>query len=196
MGPPARWWWVRHAPMPDPATLAGQLDLDCLDPAPAAIAWLKARLPAGARWIASPLLRARRTADALGATGLRVDPRLMEQHFGDWQGRSFAALETAGDPHLGPFWTDPALNAPPGGESFADLCARVAAAVAALSDGGDIVAVAHAGTVRAALADALGLPPTRALGFEVAPLSLTRLDRFATEEGPVWRVGCVNTESP
>jgi uncharacterized protein involved in propanediol utilization len=47
---------------------------------------------------------------------------------------------------------------------------------------GDVTVVAHAGTVRAALALAVG--PTAALAFEVAPLSVTRLRALSG-----WRLG-------
>ena len=54
--------------------------------------------------------------------------------------------------------------------------------------GRDILAIVHAGTVRAALATALGITPAQALRFAVQPLSLTRID--ATSEG--WRIEMVN----
>jgi alpha-ribazole phosphatase len=48
--------------------------------------------------------------------------------------------------------------------------------------------VVHSGTVRAALAIALDLPPVAALRFAIDPLSLTRIDRLAGG----WRVIGVN----
>ncbi|MBB6249640.1 histidine phosphatase family protein [Nitrospirillum iridis] len=202
-----RWWWVRHAPLAEPHRIAGQSDA-ALAPWPEADAHLTAaRLPPGALWLASPLTRTRQTVERLAAlvTGRpplpETDPRLMEQHFGTWQGHSYAALEDAGDPHLAAFWADPAGTAPPGGESFADLCHRVAAAVEDWSGrqtGGqrtgdrDIVCVCHAGPVRAAVALALDLSPAKALALDVSPLSITRLDRIATDAGPVWAVRGVN----
>ena len=54
---------------------------------------------------------------------------------------------------------------------------------------GDVVLVAHSGTVRAALAIALELEPDAALRFVIDPLSLTRIDRL--ERG--WRVVAVNS---
>lgn len=198
-----RWWWVRHGPLDPPDTIAGQSDA-ALAPWPRArAAALARRLPGGARWLASPLSRTRDSATHLNpAATPDLEPGLLEQHFGDWQGRRHADLD--GDAHLTRFWTDPAGIAPPGGESFADLCRRVAATVAAWNlraGDGDIVAVAHAGTIRAALAQALALSPAAALAFEVAPLSLTRIDhilvpgdrmsgdRTATSQ---WRIGGVN----
>jgi broad specificity phosphatase PhoE len=59
--------------------------------------------------------------------------------------------------------------------------------------GRDIVAVTHGGTIRAALALALGLMPGGALGFSVDNLSLTRLDHIAGPDGAgAWRVVGVN----
>ncbi|WP_044558520.1 histidine phosphatase family protein [Azospirillum sp. B4] len=196
-----RWWWVRHAPLAQPHQIAGQADVD-LAPWPEAQAHLTAaRLPARALWLASPLSRTRQTAERLaalvpdGATAPEADPRLMEQHFGAWQGHSYAGLEEAGDPHLPPFWADPAGTAPPEGESFVALCHRVAEAVddwSPRAEGGDIICVSHAGPIRAAVALALDLTPAKALALDVAPLSLTRLDRIATDAGPVWAVRWVN----
>ncbi|MYG52066.1 MAG: histidine phosphatase family protein [Rhodospirillaceae bacterium] len=70
-------------------------------------------------------------------------------------------------------------NAPPNGESFADLRRRVAAAVGRLSAGHrgrDIVAVAHGGTIRAALVGALDLPSPMALSLTIGNSSLTQID--------------------
>jgi alpha-ribazole phosphatase len=53
---------------------------------------------------------------------------------------------------------------------------------------GDVVLVVHSGTIRAALAVALGLTPENALRFVINPLSITRLDRLAD----AWRVVTVN----
>lgn len=192
-----RWWWVRHAPVPCPhGRIHGRLDVACDVSDDEDFRQLAARLPAGALLVESGLIRCRQTAGALEAAGLPllpplVEPDLAEQDFGRWQGRSWMELETAKDPDLAEFWRDPANSDPPGGESFAAMMRRVAAAVDRLTAahlGRDIVAVAHAGTVRAALAQALALAPEAALRFAVQPLSLTRVD--ATPGG--WRVECVN----
>ena len=67
--------------------------------------------------------------------------------------------------------------------------------------GADVVAVAHGGTIRAALALALGLDPERALALAVDNCSLTRIDHIAGPAGShaqdgdrsgVWRVVRVN----
>jgi broad specificity phosphatase PhoE len=73
---------------------------------------------------------------------------------------------------------------------------RVAAAVARITRehaGRNIVAVAHGGSIRAAVALALGLEPEAALALSIDNLSLTRLDHIdGPGNGHGWRVGSVN----
>ncbi len=94
------------------------------------------------------------------------------------------------------FWLAPAHEAAPGGESFVEVMQRVSRAVTRLTRehaGRDIVAVTHGGTIRAALAHALGLDPEAALAFTIDNLSLTRLDHIdGPGNGHGWRVGPVN----
>jgi alpha-ribazole phosphatase len=59
----------------------------------AEVAELRPLLPADYALYASPLRRARLLAEALGTP--RVDPRLMEIHFGEWEGRSFDEIGQA-----------------------------------------------------------------------------------------------------
>lgn len=199
-----RWWLVRHAPVVNPeGVIYGRLDIGCDCGDIDAFAALAAALPRGAVWLRTPLDRTRRTAEEL----LRhmdedpppepgIEPDLIEQHLGDWQGRTHAALEAEGEGRTHPFWQAPAAGRPPGGESFMDLCARVAPAVLAATSrhaGRDIVAVCHGGPIRAALALALGLDPERALSLRIDTLSLTRLDHIPVPGGrAAWTVGGVN----
>ena len=193
MSPVIRWWLVRHAPVPG-GIITGRLDVDCDTSDGQALARLAARLPVPTGLIESGLRRCRQTAAALaGPTwpAPLVEPDLAEQDFGSWAGRCWADL--ADDSAAEIFWQFPADTAPPGGESFAALVTRVGAALDRLErryedGGGDLVAMLHAGTIRAALARALDLPPAAALRFAVDPLSLTRIDRV---QG-AWRVVGVN----
>ncbi len=174
---------IRHAPARTGGRLAGRSDVPADLPGAAALAALRAGVGGLDRLVVSPALRCRQTAEAvfpgLPAT---ADARLWEQDFGAWEGADPASL-----PDLGPL-SGAALadHRPPGGESFADVCARVAPALAALP-GGRTAIVAHAGVARAALALALGSPGL-GLAFEVAPLSLTVLRRHPGG----WSVACVN----
>ena len=199
-----RWWWIRHAPVPDGGRIYGQSDLDC-DCTDAEIFGVLAReLPREAVWVTSNLARTRQTAAAiLAAANGRHDgvqplaiPDLAEQHLGEWQGmerKPFYAERKVGTHTL---WFGPADERPPGGESFVDLVERVRPVIERLTvqhRGGDIVAVTHGGTIKVALAVALGLDPQAALSFLIENCSLTRLDYLSPQGAPgLWRVGAVN----
>lgn len=74
-----------------------------------------------------------------------LDPRLREYHFGAWEGRRWSDIPRhESDPWTGDLWG----MAPPGGETFAALHARVAEALAGIADGA--LVVCHAGVIRAA----------------------------------------------
>lgn len=163
-------WLIRHAPVIGTG-VAGRRDLPADCRVTPALRGLRAALGRFDRVVTSPALRCRQTAEALGLAG-EADPRLWEQDFGAWEGLD--AL-----PDLGPLAPEAlAGHRPPGGESFADLCARSLPALAGLATGGRVAVVAHAGTVRAGLAMAFGAPAP-ALAFEVAPLSATILRLLA-----------------
>ncbi len=197
-----RLWLIRHALVAENerAMLYGVMDVSlCPDalasqgPTYRAIA---ARLPRPAAWCCTPLSRTRRTAEAIFAAGypaqpLRIVPGLIEQDLGDYQGLVHAALPPLLQAPAHPFWPLAGHERPPGGESVADMLARVAVALDELAGayaGQDVVVVSHGGAIRAALAHALRLDADQALHFSIHNLSLTRLDRLP--EG--WRVGCVN----
>ena len=184
-----RWWWIRHAPVTaNQGRIYGGADLPCETDDPDLYAGIAALLPKDAVLVTSNLMRTHQTADAIKAAGLtfpeRLEyPDLAEQSFGDWQGQHYADVEKVDPRVVHDFWLCPAHCRPPGGESFVDLIARVACAIEAISDenpGRDVVAVAHGGTIRAALAIALGLDPERALSFTIDNCSLTRIDRIET----------------
>lgn len=169
---------IRHAPAATDGRLCGRLDVPLRSGDEVALARL-ARALAGVRQVvASPALRCRQTVEAIFPGGTaEIDERLWEQDFGAEDGMALDDL-----PDLGPMpLEDLAARHPPGGESFACMAARVAPALKShasrAQSAGPVAVVAHAGTVRAGLALALGSVPS-ALVFEVAPLSLTRLRCF------------------
>ncbi|MFT4014081.1 MAG: histidine phosphatase family protein [Paracoccus sp. (in: a-proteobacteria)] len=168
---------ARHAPLAQPG-LAGRRDLpaDCGDRA--GLDWLGKQL-SGLPLLCSPALRCRQTVAAMGREAEPVAD-LWEQDFGLW--------ETEGFPDLGPLPPKAlAAHRPKDGESFLDMAARVQPVL--LRQSGTVGIVAHAGTVRAALALAVG---PEALSFAVAPLSLTILTRSPGG----WAVEAVNRIAP
>jgi alpha-ribazole phosphatase len=199
-----RWWWVRHAPViGHRGELNGQKDVACDTSDSRAFAALARALPADAVWVTSHLSRARDTARVIQETARLTIPPIVEkdfseQNFGDWAGHTWDEIAERDPATSKYFWTDPVGQAPPGGESFAALMARVASAIERFSTGraGDVVAVAHGGVIRAAVALALGLDPKQAMAVAVDNLSLTRLDRIAggtlRGKGGAWRVVAVN----
>lgn len=200
-----RWWWIRHAPVPDGGRIYGQSDLDC-DCSDAEIFRILSReLPRDAVWVTSNLARTRQTAAAILSAAepgrfADVEPlavtELAEQHLGEWQGQERKAFYAARRVGTHALWFAPADECPPGGESFADLVHRVAPVIDRLNlehRGKDIIAVTHGGTIRAALGLALGLTPQASLAFSVENCSLTRLDHLSADAGSgLWRVVAVN----
>jgi broad specificity phosphatase PhoE len=143
------------------------------------------RMLAGERFdaaVTSDLARARETAEiVLGErdVALAIDPRWGEMRFGTWEGLTWSEI-VARQPELaGRSSTSPRYYTPPGGESFDELCARVAEALAALDarvhDGARALVATHAGPLHALLRVALGQAEADALGIRFAPASCTRL---------------------
>jgi len=168
---------IRH-PRPDvaPGICYGQTDLGLAESAGTVAARLRPLLPADFALFASPLARARLLAEALGQP--RLDPRLREIHFGDWEGRSFADI---GQSALDAWAAAPLDFAPPGGESPRQMAARAHAFLAELraTPPAAAVIVAHGGPLRALAGELLGLPPERWLGLDFACGEVTRLDLHA-----------------
>lgn len=174
-----RFWWVRHGPT-HAKGMVGWTDLPADLSDTAAIARLSAALPPAAPVISSDLARAVATADALQGARPRLphDPALREIHFGQWEMRTHAQVSADHPALVRAFWDDPGPHAPPGGESWNGLTARVGAAIdrlAAAHPGGDIVVVAHFGAILAAIGHATGLPARATFAHRIEPLSLTEI---------------------
>ena len=112
----------------------------------------RGRAAAGFSYISSPLLRASETMEivrdtiGLSATGYAVEPRLAELSFGRWEGMTYREIGAADRPALVVRERDKWNFRPPGGESYADLLARVSAWHAGVT--GDIIVTAHGGVCR------------------------------------------------
>ena len=119
------------------------------------------------RWYASPLARAVETARLFGARDLQTDARLVELHWGEWQGWTRHGLRQ----RLGEAFAENEARGlgfrPPGGESpgelqlrFREWFAEMAAAEQA------VIAITHKGIIQMALAlatgwDLVSRPPVR-----------------------------------
>lgn len=130
----------------------------------------------------SPLCRAVETAQLVAGRAPRVDAALTEMHWGDWEGAR--ALDLKADPDcdhrdIDAWGWD---YAPPGGESPAQMRARLLPWAATLD--GDAVAVCHIGVMRVLMAHATGW------NFAgPAPFAVKRRRLFVIEiEGTAWRL--------
>ncbi len=197
-----RFWLIRHALVDENARaiLYGIMDVPLcettLEAQGAMYQALARRLPRPAVWKVTPLSRTLRTARAIFSAGYParepgVEPDLIEQSLGEWQGLPHAELPAKLAFPQHPFWPLAGDEKPPGGESMTDVITRAGAALERLARhhaGEDVVIVSHGGTIRAAVAHALDIRPDNALHLSIYNLSLTCLERHP--EG--WRVTCVN----
>ncbi|MBN8920463.1 MAG: hypothetical protein J0H62_07200, partial [Rhizobiales bacterium] len=71
-----RWWWVRHAPVPDGGRIYGQSDLDCDCSDTGKFTAIASDLPRGAVWLTSNLGRTRQTAAAIMAAMKDPEPEI------------------------------------------------------------------------------------------------------------------------
>jgi len=175
---------LRHPPVSGGAGLCyGRLDLPLADPEgdiPPILAAL-APLRGGVIWT-SPLTRCRQVAEALaaewGGPSPVQDPRLMEMNFGAWEGLPWADIPRAA---LDAWAADLAGFAPPGGESGAEITARVAALWAdASTQGKACVLVTHGGPLKILTALAEGRPAD--LAAPAPPLGCVRIYQSLPKE--------------
>lgn len=131
----------------------GQLD-DSLSP----LGWSQLRAAIfGRSWdaiVSSPLRRCAEFAQELASARrvpLRIDARLAEYHFGEWQGVPIETLAKEQGDALTHFWMDPVAHPPPGGEPFAVFRDRLCAALNDVSEAAltqRVLVVTHGGAIR------------------------------------------------
>jgi broad specificity phosphatase PhoE len=130
------------------------------------------KTPADPAYVSSPLGRARAMMDALrAALGLApdpygIEPRLAEIAFGRWEGLTLAEIMAREPAALTAREHDKWNFLPPGGESYAQVAARMAEWYGELTR--DSVVTAHGGTARALIAHLGIVPPEQAANSDVA----------------------------
>jgi len=102
---------------------------------------------------------------------LEEDPRIAELSMGEWEGRPWTQIEQHDGERLRHWMEHWQTAAPPGGESLADLAARVRAAYDASVTGGPALWVTHAGVIRALRVVIHGRPWTAAMESPVPHLT-------------------------
>lgn len=159
----------------------GQLD----DPL-SALGWSQLRAAIfGRTWdaiVTSPLRRCAEFAQELAFARhvpVRVDARLAEYHFGEWQGVPIETLAQEQGEALGRFWSNPVAYPPPGAETFAAFRERACAAlndVAREAMAHRVLVVTHGGVIRLLRCEAEGRDFGDMAGMEVPHASLHPLE--------------------
>jgi len=138
------------------------------------------------RALASPAACARDTAQALGLSAT-VAPELADTNYCKWQRMRVADIVDNAPQALEAWLSDPAA-APPGGESFEAVIARVGAWLDALANNHPadltVIAITHAAVLRAALIHVLRAPAAAFTQIEIAPLATIELRH--SQRGWTW----------
>ncbi|NED88273.1 bifunctional RNase H/acid phosphatase [Streptomyces sp. SID11233] len=135
--------------------------------------------------VSSPLRRCRETAGAVAARlGLevRIEDGLRETDFGAWEGLTFGEVKERYGADLDA-WLASAKAAPTGGgESFAEVARRVAAARDRLVTryaGRTVLAVTHVTPIKTLVRLALGAPPESLFRMELSAASVSTVAYYA-----------------
>lgn len=177
---------LRHGEVEGGGRFRGHTD----DPLTAAgLAQMHAAVTDGGDWdrvISSPSARCAAFAEEYArrySTPLSFDARLMEIHFGDWEGRTAAELMTTDADALTRFWNDPFHNTPPGGEPLTQFQARVLDAWHDIFTEHPaqqhVLVVTHGGVIRVLLCQITGVSVAQLQEFSVGHGQLhdVRIDR-------------------
>jgi broad specificity phosphatase PhoE len=134
-----------------------------------------------------PESRTQQTASAFGLESL-VRAELADVDYGNWNGKDIDDIQTSDPEGLAAWLTDLKAN-PHGGESLAQLIARLEKWMTGQTSSGHTLAVTHPAVIRAAICYALQTPPESFWRVEIVPLSLTDL-RFNGRFWTVRTAGC------
>ncbi|MCX5201559.1 bifunctional RNase H/acid phosphatase [Streptomyces sp. NBC_00237] len=135
--------------------------------------------------VSSPLTRCRETADAVATRlGLpvRIDKDLRETDFGAWEGLTFAEVRQRYAEDLDDWLASADVAPTGGGESFAVVAERVAAARDRLAEeyaGKTVLVVTHVTPVKTLVRLALGAPPESLFKMELSAASLSTVAYYA-----------------
>ena len=182
-------WLVRHGPT-GAKGMCGWSDL----PADLSDTVRINRLALALPWapvVSSDLRRAVTTADALAEDRPRLahDRSLREMNFGAWEMRTHLEVEAEAPILARALWAEPGDVAPPGGESWNTLRARVEVALDRLMAAHpDVIVVCHFGPILAALQRARNVTALDVFAQRIEPLSLTVL----AQDGSGWHVEAVD----
>ena len=136
-------------------------------------------------FVASPLSRTRETMEiirpelSLKPGGYRLDQRLREISFGDFEGGTWGDAEAERPEETAHRNADPWRNAPPGGESYEMLSRRDADWLQTVEQ--DTVCVAHGGVSRVLRGLVLDLDPAEIVELDVPQDKVLKIERNTIE---------------
>lgn len=151
------------------------------------IAALAARLRATPFYtaIVSPAERTRLTADAIlegrRNVSVRIDPAWAETNHGRWEGLTYREVLARYPDEARARWADGINGRAAGGESLAEVYARVSAAWEALlrtHAGGRVLVVTHATPIQLVICACFGLGPARYWNWRIDLGSVTCIDIY------------------
>jgi broad specificity phosphatase PhoE len=155
--------------------------------------------------IASPLARARNTAEAILAgrtTQLELDEGLLEISHGEWEGKLASDLELSHAEMLGTWRSQPERNVPagPGAETLGDVEDRawpvLVRTCSRLGPDDTALIAAHDAVNRVLICRVLGLPLSRIWMFRQAPATLNVLSGPSLAELQLVRLNDSEHASP
>ncbi|MFF5429828.1 bifunctional RNase H/acid phosphatase [Streptomyces griseofuscus] len=135
--------------------------------------------------LASPLTRTRETAEIVAARlGLDVvvEDGLRETDFGAWEGLTFGEVRDRYPDDLNAWLVDPAARPTGGGESFAEVAARIAVTkdeLVTAHAGRTVLLVTHVTPIKTLVRLALGAPPESLFRMELSAASLSAVAYYA-----------------
>lgn len=142
--------------------------------------WIHREEPGGL--IASTAKRVTGTAQVLSAAlclPVQLAEQLNEQDVGEWEGKSYLELKKNQPDEYNRWLQDPIRSSPPGGESIEDVYRRAGVVLKGLiaeKFGRKIALVTHAGIIRSAIIEALGMPVDNFWRISVPTGSVSRID--------------------
>ncbi|MEU6127169.1 bifunctional RNase H/acid phosphatase [Streptomyces sp. NPDC047123] len=134
--------------------------------------------------VSSPLRRCQETARTVAARlglDVQLEEGLRETDFGDWEGLTFGEVRERRPEELNAWLASPDA-APPGGESFAEVAHRVAAARDRLTEahaGRTVLLVTHVTPIKTLVRLALGAPPESLFRMELSAASVSAVAYYA-----------------
>ncbi len=129
--------------------------------------------------VTSPLTRCRETADIVAARlalDVHTNDGLRETDFGAWEGLTFAEVRERHPADMNAWLASPDAEPTGGGESFAAVAHRVAAArdeLLAAHKGRTVLVVSHVTPIKTLVRLALGAPPESLFRMELSAASLS-----------------------